>query len=184
MWYVIQTVTGKEEELMLLIRFLLSQEDFKNCFAIHAEWMKRLGGEWLVQTKSLFPGYVFMETEKPDRIFMELKSVPRFSRLLGNGKNEFVPVKKEEERFLRKLTNTEVNTKIPVHPVIKLTTVETKKDGGIILKEGALSLFQKEIVKINLHKRYAVVKTGLLGEERSLVFGIRLKGGNQRQHVQ
>lgn len=184
MWYVIQTVTGKEEELMFFIRSLLSRGDYENCFAIHAEWLKRLGGEWLVQTRSLFPGYVFMETEKPDRIFMDLKSVPRFSRLLGNGKNEFVPVKREEERFLRKLTNTEVNTEIPDHPVIQLSTVETNKDGGIIRMEGALSSFQKEIVKINLHKRYAVVKTGLLGEERSLVFGIRLKGGNQRQHVQ
>lgn len=178
MWYVIQTVTGKEEELMLFIRTLLSREHFENCFMIRAEWLKRLGGEWQLQIRPLFPGYVFIETDEPERIYMELKGVPKFSRLLGNGKDEFVPVSEEEKQFLRMIINNGETADSTVNiekAVVKLTVVETETDGGIISMEGALSCFNRDDVTVNLHKRYAVVKTRLLGEERSLVFGIRLK---------
>ena len=127
MWYVIQTVTGKEEELMLFIRNILCRERYESCFVIYAQWMKRLGGEWQIQVRPLFPGYVFIDTEEPERLYMELKAV------------------------------------------------ETELDGGIRSMEGALSCFTSDDVRLNLHKRYAVVKTRMLGEERTLVFGIRLK---------
>ena len=178
MWYVIQTITGKEEELMLFMRTILCREHFDNSFVIYAEWMKRLGGEWQIQVRPLFPGYVFIETKEPDRLYMELKAVPKFSRLLGTGKDEFVPVSEEEEQFLRMIIDngeTAVSTVNNERAVVKLTVVETEADGGIISMDGALSCFNRNDVTVNLHKRYAVVKTRLLGEERSLVFGIQLK---------
>lgn len=183
MWYVIQTITGKEEELMLFMRTILCREHFDNSFVIYAEWMKRLGGEWQIQVRPLFPGYVFIETKEPDRLYMELKAVPKFSRLLGTGKDEFVPVSEEEEQFLRMIIDngeTAVSTVNNERAVVKLTVVETEADGGIISMDGALSCFNRNDVTVNLHKRYAVVKTRLLGEERSLVFGIRLKKGTEK----
>ena len=81
MWYVIQTITGKEEELMLFMRTILCREHFDNSFVIYAEWMKRLGGEWQIQVRPLFPGYVFIETKEPDRLYMELKAVRDFWEL-------------------------------------------------------------------------------------------------------
>ena len=71
MWYVIQTVTGKEEELMLFIRNILCRERYESCFVIYAQWMKRLGGEWQIQVRPLFPGYVFIDTEEPERLYMD-----------------------------------------------------------------------------------------------------------------
>lgn len=171
MWYVIQTVTGKEEELMLFIRTLLSREHFENCFMIRAEWLKRLGGEWQLQIRPLFPGYVFIETDEPERIYMELKSVPRFSKLLGSGRDEFIPVKETEEKFLRMIMNTSENFN---NPVVGLTTVETSVNGDVISVNGALAYFEKESIKVKLHKRYALVETQMLGERRILRFGIRL----------
>lgn len=174
MWYVIQTVTGKEEELMLFIRTLLSREHFENCFMIRAEWLKRLGGEWQLQIRPLFPGYVFIETDEPERIYMELKAVPNFSRLLGNSRDEFIPVKAEEEKFLRMITGAVGSGWDFGDAVVRLTSVETDDDGKVVSMNGALMYFEKEIVRMNLHKRYAVVQTQMLGEERSLVFGVRL----------
>ena len=178
MWYVIQTITGKEEELMLFMRTILCREHFDNSFVIYAEWMKRLGGEWQIQVRPLFPGYVFIETKEPDRLYMELKAVPKFSRLLGTGKDEFVPVSEEEEQFLRMIIDngeTAVSTVNNERAVVKLTVVETEADGGIISMDGARSCVNRNDGTVNLHKLYAVVKTRLLGEERSLVFGIQLK---------
>lgn len=174
MWYVIQTVTGKEEELMLFIRTLLSREHFENCFMIRAEWLKRLGGEWQLQIRPLFPGYVFIETKEPGRLYMELKAVPKFSRLLGNSRDEFIPVKAEEEKFLRMITGATDSGWDFGDAIVQLTSVETDDDGEVVSMNGALMHFEKEIVRMNLHKRYAVVQTRMLGEERSLVFGVRL----------
>lgn len=180
MWYVIQTVTGKEEELMLFIKTILCRERYKSCFVIYAEWMKRLGGEWQIQVRPLFPGYVFIDTKEPERLYMELKAVPKFSRLLGIGKDEFIPVKMEEEKFLRIITGSgEMTGRSAMeragYATVKLTVVETEQDGGFRSMEGALSCFASDDVRINLHKRYAVVKTRMLGGERTLIFGIRLE---------
>lgn len=172
MWYVIQTVTGKEEELMLFIRTLLSREHFENCFMIRAEWLKRLGGEWQLQIRPLFPGYVFIETDEPERIYMELKGVPRYSRLLGSGKDEFIPVKETEEKFLRAIMDSSEDYS---SAVVRLTVVKTDTVGNVVSVEGALKFFERENIKLNLHKRYAMVKTLMMGEERTLIFGIRLE---------
>lgn len=171
MWYVIQTVTGKEDELMLFIRTILCREHFEDCFVIRTEWLKRLRGEWQLQVRPLFPGYVFIETEAPERIYMELKKVPKFSKLLGSGRDEFVPVRKEEEKFLRMITGDTGNLD---KTVVKLTVVETEENGGIVSMKGALSCFRNDDIRVNLHKRYAVVKTQMLGRERTLIFGIQL----------
>lgn len=172
MWYVIQTVTGKEEELMLFMRTILCREHFGNCFMIQAEWLKRLGGEWNLQIRPLFPGYVFIETDEPERLYMELKNVPRFSRLLGNGKDEFIPVNEAEEKFLRTIADDSEDF---CSAVVRLTAVETNENGNVISAKGALASFEKESIKVNLHKRYAVVKTQMLGEERTLIFGVKLE---------
>ena len=175
MWYVIQTVAGKEEELLLFIRTLLCREYFENCFVIRVEWLKRLSGEWQLQVRALFPGYVFIETEDPERIYLEMKAVPRFSRLLGNSRNEFIPVNEEEERFLRLLISNANQDQNLYEAVVKLTHVKTDENGKIISVIGALAYFEKEIVRVKLHKRYAIVKTRMLGEERTLIFGIWLE---------
>ncbi len=101
MWYVIQTMTGKEEDLRLQLNALPGRECFYECFIIRAEWLKRLGGRWEAQVRPLFPGYVFVETGRPEELFLKLKETPAYARLLGNGRYEFTAVEEEEEDFLR-----------------------------------------------------------------------------------
>ena len=103
---------------------------------------------------------------------MELKGVPRYSRLLGTSKDEFIPVKEEEEKFLQMIMNSSDNYN---KSIVGLTTVETNVNGNVVSVNGALACFEKACIKVNLHKRYALVKTQMLGEQRILRFGIRLK---------
>lgn len=180
MWYVIQTVTGKEEELLTFIRTILSKELYVDCFVIRAEWMKRLGGEWQVQVRPLFPGYVFIDTEMPEPLFIELKSVPRFSKLLGNGKAEFIPVEKVEKDFLKILTGNAARNRQPddfkEHDrwIVKRSLVEADSSGNVMKIEGPLNSFKSHIQQINYHKRYAVVKTNFFKREQTMLFGVRL----------
>lgn len=63
MWYVIQTITGKEEELARAAGAYLSPELCEDCFTVKRKLIKRLGGEWVAVTETLFPSYLFLETK-------------------------------------------------------------------------------------------------------------------------
>lgn len=168
MWYVIQTETGQEENALLFINQLLQREKMdSHCFVLKAEWMKRLGGEWGIQIRPLFPGYVFINTDEPEQLFIELKTVPKWTKLLGDGSYGFIPLEQEEEQFFRLLLKQGSDT-------ICLTTVETSLDGEIIAMDGPLRYLKQDILQINLHKRYAVVTVKIMGKERTAALGIRL----------
>lgn len=170
MWYVIQTITGKEEELMSMIGTVLDGDLYTDCFVMEAEWMKRLGGKWEMQLRPMFPGYVFIDTKEPERLFQELKGVPMFSKILGSGQFEFTPVTPEETVLLKLLTKREDGPQ----RIVCLSEVRIDEQGRRSIK-GALQYFEDSILKIETHKRYAAIKIHILGKERTLILGIKLE---------
>lgn len=54
MWYVIQTETGREEEVLSLMRRLLDKRLCSRYMILEAEWPKRSGGQWLLLRKAMF----------------------------------------------------------------------------------------------------------------------------------
>lgn len=169
MWYVIQTRTGQEEEILLFFDCMISKELYQKCFVPKAEWLKRLGGEWQLKVNLLFPGYVFVETETPDSLFLELRAVPKLTKILGSGAYEFLPLKLEEEEFLRKIMGEAGDY------IVKVSTIHVSEDGVATVADGILKQFEKDIVRFNLRKRFALVRVWMLGEERTLIFGLRLQ---------
>lgn len=180
MWYVIQTVTGKEDELLTFVRKILKKKLYTDCFVIKAEWMKRLGGKWLVQVRPLFPGYVFVDTEKPESLFFELKNIPQFSKLLGDGNTEFIAVEKSEKEFLEILTEDRNRKKISEDFIkvnkwiVRRSLVEADKFGKVLKIEGPLRHFESQMRQINYHKRYAVIDIDLFHKSQTVILGIRL----------
>lgn len=169
MWYVIQTRTGQEEEILLFFDCMISKELFQKCFIPKGEWLKRLGGEWQLKINPLFPGYVFVETETPEELFLELKAVPKLTKILGNGAYEFIPLRPEEEEFLRRIMGEDGDF------VVKVSTIQVSEDGVATVADGILKQFEKDIVRFNLRKRFALVRVFMLGEERTVIFGLRLE---------
>lgn len=167
MWYVIQTETGHEEEVLLMIEKILPPAFYKKCFIMKAEWMKRLGGIWQIQVRPLFPGYVFVETEKPEQLFMELKQIPKLTKILGDGSFDFIPMEPEEEVFFKTLLGEHEDT-------VKLTEMAVSEEGEIISIHGALEYLKEDILQMNLHKRYVIVKVSMLKKEKTMILGIRL----------
>ena len=176
MWYVIQTVTGKEEELTDMMNTILERDLYRDCFIIRAEWMKRLGGQWQTQVRPLFPGYVFVDSEQPEELFFSLKRVPRFSRIIGNGRFEFTPVEESEKTFLETLMWGDVSggESDENSYLVRRSLIDTTEDGKIFGIHGALRLFEDQIERISLHKRYAVVRVRFLQREQTVLLGIRL----------
>ena len=83
MWYAIQTMTGREQELIDVIDARTDHNTYRRCFYVRREAVWRREGRYIVHVETLFPGYVFVDTEEPEKFYMELKKIPKFSRLLG-----------------------------------------------------------------------------------------------------
>lgn len=182
MWYVIQTTAGNEEKLAFRIDRILAKSLYKECFVIRSERLKRLGEEWRIQARPLFPGYVFIETGQPEDIFLELRGIPKALRILGSGKSVFTAVEDGEQRFLEMIcgtgpesgeTNEQAGGTADKQRVVRLSEVKTDPEGKIEMLRGPLGLFEKQIERINFHKRYAVARVRLCGREQTVLFGLK-----------
>lgn len=170
MWYVIQTTTGKEQELVDVIHRVLPPDSYKECFFMKRELLKRLGGEWLEVTETLFPAYVFLDMEEPDAMHYHLKKVPELSKILGDNAGEFIPLDDEESRFLRVLCGGGNDRRL-----VKLTTVYLDEEGNVQRLEGPLNQFREKLVRLNLRKRYAIIELTMRGVKQTALLGIKLE---------
>ncbi len=175
MWYVIQTTTGKEEELTAVIKKRLSDILFHACFFMQRKHLKRLGGQWREITETLFPAYVFLDTDCPETVFYELKKVPEFAKLLGDNCGTYIPLEPEETDFLKKLIPGDGSYQT------ELTTVRFDSTGKPAGFQGPLSFFEDRILKLNLRKRYALIELTICGQKRTAMLGIRLESDGKAE---
>ena len=167
MWYVIQTRTGGEEELITMIKKIVPDGYYEECFFIKRERFRKIGGQNGVELYPLFPSYVFVATEDPNRMFLELKRVPKLASLLGDQQDSFFCVEKSEEMFLRSIQDE--------GHIVRRSLVEVDAQGQIVRADGAVGAYFDRIVKQRLRKRYVWVEQEFLGKKREIYLGIRLK---------
>lgn len=168
MWYVVQTTTGSEQELLTAIQRVLERRFYERCFYIKREEVWRRSGKCVIHAESLFPGYVFIQTENPEEIYLQLKKVPQFSKLLGKEEIGFHPVQKEEEIFMKRMLNGDRED------TVRLSPVKVDEEGNLQSCDGALRYFKEYIVKKRIRLRYVIIRVHLLGRDREVKLGIRL----------
>lgn len=166
MWYVIQTLGGKEEETADMIRKMVSSYFMEECFVPKRERMKKFHGSWNKVEEVLFHGYVFVVSERPEELYQELKQIPRLTRVLGRENQYFFSLNKEDKLFVSKIGNKDYKTTIS-----QIELVEGKK---IHVIDGPLKGFLGEVVKVNLHKREVVIQVEFMGEQKKLHLGIEM----------
>ena len=152
-----------------MIHKTLPASVYERCFFMKRQLMKRLGGEWLEVTETLFPAYVFLETIQEKEVFYRLKRIPEFTKLLGDGEGVFIPLEAEEEAFFKKLCGGGPGD------LVRNTTVYLDRDREIRRLEGPLEQFRERIKQINLRKRYVILDVTLCGREKTALLGIRLE---------
>lgn len=167
MWYVLQTMTGQEEELVHMIREVVPDHVYSDCFVAYYERVWRRQQQSIVHVERLFPGYVFIVSDNPNELYLELKRVPAMSKLVSAGKFEFLPIEKEEETFFHALLTEE--------RIVRLSYVETDGKGHVFRISGPLKQFADQVVKFQFKKRYAVIRFHMLGTEKTGTLGIILR---------
>ena len=202
MWYVIQTETGREQELVAAIDRILRAQSYERCFVILQECVWRIEGACKVYKKPLFPSYVFVETESPEQLFLALKQIPRMSRLLGNN-GQFWAVRQEERELLCRMMglgkdsgreddvrykdnsrwkNNGVQGKRRDRQyfeeiyLVRRSPVRVNGEGEILEAGGFLKDYMDRIVRKRLRKRSVIIEIPFLGEKRRIQVGIRVEG--------
>ena len=74
MWYVIWTLTGKENMLIGRIQSDLPDELYRRCWSPVRMERQKHKGELIDVEKILFPGYVFIDTDTPEEVEQEVNS--------------------------------------------------------------------------------------------------------------
>lgn len=178
MWYVMQVVSGKEGQTVFMMEKILSKGILETCFVPMRRMKKKYHGKWREITEKLFPGYVFLISGRPQLLYDELKNIPVLTKLLGNCEEYFTPLSETDLRFLGKLQGMQNKKNIPQDKQnvwsVQLSKVIVGEDRQLRVISGPLKDFEGQILKMNLHKRIAIVEMEFMGNKTSIHLGIEI----------
>lgn len=161
MWYVIQVYTGTEEEICEQCRRLVMEKG-EDVFVLLAERMTKLQGRWTRITSRLFPGYVFVETERIEDFFIRLKRIESMTKVLRTGE-VMTPIHREEEEHLRMLGGED--------HIVKYS--EGYMEGErLVVTCGAMKNYKGVVKKVLRHKRLVVLEVPLMGRTVEVTVGL------------
>ena len=154
MYYVIQVKTGKESKTIEAIKKQLGDKVGFDVFTPSRKVRRKVNGEF-----KDFPGYVFVETDKPKDLFFDLYWTPEYTKLLGREglTYNFVPLNKDEERMIDILYSAESNR------VTEISNIEVQEGQIIRVIDGPLAQSEGKVNKVNLHKRTVTIETMFCG---------------------
>lgn len=99
MWYVIHTVSGMEQKCLQQCGIHLDRDDYNEIFIPRYIAQKHFKKEWHEVEKALFPGYLFVDTEKIESVIEGLKKFRQYTKVLREGKM-VSPITVQEQQFL------------------------------------------------------------------------------------
>lgn len=166
MWYVMQVTSGREGQTILMMEKSLPEGILEKCFIPVRRMKKKYQGRWHEITEKLFPGYVFLITEKPRLLYGELKKLPAMTKLLGSCEEYFSPLSQTDMDFLGKFQDLQDG--------VGLSRVAVGEKRQIRIIAGPLKNLEGQIKKVNLHKRTAVVEAEFMGNKSLLHLGIEI----------
>ena len=168
MWYVIQTISGQEHEVCLWINTYVDKNYYTRCFVPLYEDVWRKEGVGHISIKKMFSGYIFLETDTPEKVHDALKEMPKLTVLLSVKENTgrvFLPIHKDEESFFDNILSD---------GIMRVSYVHVSKSGKLDVIIGPLRAYEEQILRVDIPHRRAIVVIPMLGEERSLKFGLWL----------
>lgn len=163
--YAIQVGSGQEAKVEELIRRFVDESVIGEIFVPRFEAMRRWKGEWHKRTERLTPGYLYVETSDVEKLSLQLRHVPAFTKLLGN--NEvFIPLNGDEMAWLNAFAGDE-------RRVVEMS--EGIMEGGkVIVLRGPLMGHEAEIKRIDRHRRTAELEIRMLGRVKTIRLGLEI----------
>lgn len=160
--YVIQTRTG-EEALVMRFMSVITKDEYDEAFTPKKTIRRRRNGNWKNVIKEIFPGYIFVVTERAEDLFFRLKRVPKLSKLLCDGFYNFYHLTDNECRFIMKIGEQRGDHTFGISQILIDEEKSFKEGDRVRILSGDLKGFEGDIVYYDIHHRKAMVKTSLFG---------------------
>ena len=166
MWYVVQTVVGREKGAIEKCRTALDESVAARVFTPRCQILKKFHGEWQSVEQIAFQGYVFLESESPKELEKSLMRIPSVVTpvRIGGG---FYPIREDEEAVLRQMMDEDNCIR---------TSEGYLVDKKLVIEKGPLQPFTEMVKKIDRHKRTAMLGVRLFEECRDMRVGLSVKG--------
>lgn len=164
MWYVLKCRSGQEETILRSCRQHLSAAAMDDVFLFRSERLWRKGGAWRRVELDLFPGYVFLESRRPDLLSEELERYRGFLTVLEEP-DYLISVYEEEEAMLRRLCGEQ--------HVLRLS-YGYRKDGVDHITKGPLKGMASHIQTVDWHRRFARLDISLSRRQARIWAGVGL----------
>lgn len=179
MWYVIQTMGGKEHEVSMWINTFVDKSLFQRCFVPLYEDVWRKQGIGNISVKKMFGGYLFLETDQPAKMHEAMKEILTMTKLLYLSEKEegrvFLPILKEEEIFFDTVLSD---------GLMKVSYIHMSGRGKLDQVIGPLQSYADQIVRVDLPHRRAIVEIPILGEPRRVKFGLWLDKDPKQEWIE
>ena len=159
MWYVIWTKTNTEILLRDQITRWVPSEICSECRVLTRTEQQKWKKEIVSKTKLLFPGYLFVDTNEPEKLNSLIRQInisDNHPRVIKSG-DIYKPITDTEEEMLKSLAGNDGNVEISTG------IIENKR---LKVIDGPLKGFEQYIYKIDRYKRKAWLSMNLFGEDR------------------
>lgn len=169
MIYGMQVLTGKEGYVSYCVENWLL-EDGEEAYSPTCERETKVQGEVVKVTARLFPGYIFIESDHVIDFYHRMQKVKsrRFlqalTRVLRAGE-EFTPLKEEEEKAFLSLFGDKHNVGMSKGII---------QDGKLHILEGPLTGREDDIIRIDRHKKTAILQMRILGKFITVKVGLEV----------
>ena len=114
MWYVMQVQTGNEEMIIKLCEQVINTKKYERIFLPKCVTLKKRHGEWKELIQTLFPGYIFIDTDENriTDIIRACYAIPEVTKVLRSAEN-FTPIHELEQTYLREMMDDEDIGRLP-----------------------------------------------------------------------
>lgn len=163
MWYVVQTLKGRENKVAKEIRESIAGED-EAVFIFEIEMQYKVKGQWIKDRKPFFPGYIFIELPM-DRAEDFNKQLYKKKLKLIDVDGVITSIKPEEQDYLMRLGGEE--------HIIRHSE-GFRVDDMVEITSGSFKGYKGEIRKLDRHNRRARVCVPLMGEDIEVEIGLEI----------
>lgn len=182
-YYVLQVTPREEEKIELHIRRMLPEGLYDRCFHPTRLIRKKFQGKWVDVREKLLPGYVFLTAEDANELYLQLKKIPLFTKLLGKDQECFVRLSEQEEAWLEQLFKQSAagnDSESGEKNEVGLSRIEIREGNEIRVVSGPLKGMEGMVKKINLHKMIAEVEVPFMSGRTVIHLGVEMveKSGN------
>lgn len=164
MWYAMQVKGGNENLVSQLCKARFQGSLLNNCFYPKREIIRKERGERKVVMRTMFPGYLIIDSDTIDELSRSLWQVPELTKVIKTGTTA-IPIEGDEREFIERHSDQ--------NHVFRMSKGYMVGD-FVKIEEGAFAGFYGRLLYVNRHNRFGVMKIHMFGKEMEIQFGLEI----------